>query len=350
MDKTMRFACLVKAGETEIRERPIPKLGPHQVLVRNESCNICTTEYGQWQGKRDHQGYPMCGGHENSGYVAAVGSDVTKVKVGDYVATCESYAGCGTCDFCLQGQFLHCDCSSGTRTEDDYLGEFGFSTYQVDTDKYLFKMNPEIDSACVCFLEPLATVIRGQKKLRLEPAETVVIIGGGTMGILNGLMARAHGTRVIISELIEKKLKVSQDYGFETIDSNKFNVVEEVKRMTDGQMADAVIIAVGAQSANDQALKLIKQLDGRVLYFAAGYPTPMVEIDSNTIHYRRIELIGTYGANIDDFLEASKLINSKVIDPSKLVEEKRFNLSDMQSAFAYAATPGMYRVNVKCQK
>ncbi len=58
-------------------------------------------------------------------------------------------------------------------------------------------MNPELDPGCAGFLEPLATVLKGHKKLRLESFETVVVIGGGTMGMLNALAARARGARVL---------------------------------------------------------------------------------------------------------------------------------------------------------
>jgi len=350
MLKQMTFACLVHKGLAEVRQRPIRELGEHEVLIKNESCNICTTEYGQWLGKREHQGYPMCGGHKNCGYVEAIGKSVTNVAVGDFVTTCGSYKGCDKCEHCLTGEMLYCG-GDYVKDADGYYGEFGFSTHQIWDEKYLFKMNKELDPACACFLEPLATVILGQEKLRVDDGETVVVIGGGTMGILNALYAKAQGARVIVSELIEKKLECAKAYGLEVIDSGKCDPIEKVMELTNGEGADAVIIAVGLTIANDQAIKMLKKLDGRVLYFAAGYPAPEIhDIDSNMIHYRRMELIGTYGANAKEFVKSAKLLNSKAIDPSKLVEPVRYPLTKMQDAFAAAATPGMYRVNVECQK
>ena len=105
------------------------------------------------------------------------------------------------------------------------------------------------------------------------------------------------GCRVLVSELMENKLQAAREMGFPVIDGRKCDPVEEVKRLTDGKGADAVILAVAASKANAQALEMIRKLDGRVLFFGAGYPAPTLDVDSNVIHYRRMELIGTFGGS-----------------------------------------------------
>ena len=83
--KMMRFSVLTEKGQAEVRERLLPEIGPHQALVRQLACNICTTDYGQWMGLREHQGYPMAGGHEGAGVIEAVGEGVKDYKPGDFV-------------------------------------------------------------------------------------------------------------------------------------------------------------------------------------------------------------------------------------------------------------------------
>lgn len=349
MGKTMRFACLTKKGCSVIMERPIPELGSHQVLVKNISNNICTTDYGQWLGLREHQGYPMVGGHEGCGTVEAVGSDVKSCKAGDFVGI-NSYLGCGFCGHCRKGEVSQCPNPPKMITADGFLGEFGFSTHAVWDEGAIVHMNPSLDPACAGFLEPLATVVKGQKKLRLKAFETVVVIGGGTMGMLNALQARASGARVILSEMMPKKVALARKLDFEVIDPSKEDPIARTKELTEGMGADCVIVAVGVTQANKQALEMVKKVDGRVLQFAAGYPAPALEIDSNEVHYRRLEIIGTYGADNEDFEDAARMLNSGMIDVSGLVETERFPLTHMQEAFAAAATPGMYRVCVDCQQ
>ena len=65
----MRFAVLTKAKVAEVHERPLPEMDENQILIKQEACNICTTDYGQWLGLREHQPYPMAGGHEGAGVI-----------------------------------------------------------------------------------------------------------------------------------------------------------------------------------------------------------------------------------------------------------------------------------------
>ncbi len=96
----MRFGgVLTKAKVAEIHERNLPEIRENQVLVKQEACNICTTDYGQWQGLREHQPYPMAGGHECAGIIVQRGSEVREdLAIGDRVAIAYDY--CGECVPC----------------------------------------------------------------------------------------------------------------------------------------------------------------------------------------------------------------------------------------------------------
>lgn len=348
MEKTMRIGCLMKKGCCEVLERRIPDLKPHDVLIKNVACNICTTDYGQWMGLREHQGYPRVGGHEWCGYVEEIGSEVKTCKPGDFVSV-NIYLGCGVCSHCQKGEYSLCK-NPPPLEMDGIAGEFGFSTHAIWDEMSIVHMNPELDPACASFLEPFSTVIRGQRKLRVKPFEDVIVIGGGTMGMLNALYAKAQGARVIVSEMMPKKVALAKKLGFEVIDPSQEDPIARSMELTEGKGADCIIVNVGNAKVNEQALAMVKEIDGRVLFFAAGYPAPALEIDSNVIHYRRIELIGTYGADCEDFELAARMLNNGMIDVSPLVEPERFPLSRMQEAFAAASTVGMYRVCVECQK
>lgn len=342
--KKMRFGCLVKKGAAEVRERELPELGEFDVLLKMKACNICTTDYGQWIGLREHQGYPMAGGHEASGVVVKLGSGVKDLKIGDLAAT--GYEGCGNCEACRNGDVDQCDHLHDNTEDGYYWGFFGFADYAVKNAKGLYKISSQIDPSEAGFLEPLATVLHGTKRLRLKPFETIVVIGAGTMGLINAQAARAYGCRVIVTEMVARKIEKAQAMGFEVVDCNEADPVEEVRRLTDGAGADAVIVAVGAGKANEQALNMLKEMDGRILFFAAGFPVPELKIDSNILHYRRMELIGTFEAKNEDFVEAAKALSTGVIDVSELIEEQKFTLDEIQEAYAYASKPGMYRVSV----
>lgn len=340
----MHFGVLTQKGCAEIRERPLPHMGPDEVLVKQDVCNICTTDYQQWLGKRESRGYPMAGGHESAGTVVDVGDNVTNLQLGDKVAL--TYLTCGSCDGCRRGETCQCiEIGSTIITGDGYLGMFAFADYMVRPARALVKMRAHLAPSEMAFLEPLATVVKGLEKLQVRPMETIVVIGAGTMGLLNALAARVLGCRVIVSELVENKRIVAQNMGFCVIDGNNADSITMVQDLTGGYGCDAVILAVASTEANAQALRMVKKVDGRVLYFGAGYPAPAVEIDSNTIHYRRMELIGTFGAEPRQFCTAADMLNLGVVSVADLVQNC-YPLVEIQQAFVEAATPGKFRVSV----
>ena len=310
--------------------------------------NLCTTDYQQWMGLREHQGYPMAGGHEGAGVVVEVGSAVKTVKEGDFIALGHNTT-CGVCPACRIGDITNCINPRHLReyvSPDGYHGEFGFAQYKVVPERTVYPMNPQLSSAEAGFLEPIATVVMGIEKLRLQPHETCLVVGAGTMGLCNAQVARAYGARVFVSELMENKLEAARKSGFEVIDSGKEDVVARVKELTNGKGVDTVILAVANKVVLDQSLDVLKRLDGRVLVFAAGYPAPKTELDSNLIHYRRIEIIGTYNCGLKEFEIAAQLLNTGAVDVKPMCEPETFPLDRIQDAFAAAATPGMFRVHV----
>src|SRR5699024_12406947 len=102
-----KFAVLTRAKNAEVHERNIPEVGDNQVLNKQETCNICTTDYGQWLGLREHQPYPMAGGHEGSGVIVRKGKNVREeLNIGDHVALAYDY--CGECKSCQIGKTSEC--------------------------------------------------------------------------------------------------------------------------------------------------------------------------------------------------------------------------------------------------
>lgn len=344
--KTTRFAVLEKERCVTIHKRKIPDLKPDEVLIKNGACNICTTDYGQWTGARKNLLFPMAWGHEFAGTIVEVGEEVEGFEVGEMVGI--GYDNCGKCEFCKVGRTSECvELGAGRNklSEDGYHGGFGCSEYVIKPYRSLFKLNQELDPSEAAFVEPVGTVCQGIRKLRVTPGEKVVVIGAGTMGVLNAMVARAEGCDVIITEMMEKKIKVARELGLNVVDASKDDPVEKVMEWTFGKGADCVILAVGVTAANDQALEMIKRYHARILMFAAGYPAPELHIDSNMIHYRKMELIGTFSADKCDFERAAELMRERKIDLSKLVEAK-YKLDDVEKAFEAAIVPGAYRVSI----
>lgn len=342
--KTAKTAVLRGKGQLAMEERALPELNADSVLVKIKACNICTSEYGVYNGSRTRP-YPLVFGHEWAGEVLAVGADVDDLQVGDQVAC--GYEFDPASPESLEGRTGECRRikTANDLNPDGYYGNAGFAEYAVKSKVGLYRIEKGIDPSIGGLLEPIASVLFGLRKLRVKHGETVVVIGAGTMGLLNGLLAREYGARVIISELIPKKLETARASGLEVIDAGSADPVGEVKRLTGGKGADAVILAVGAQPATDQSFEMLKPKRGRVLLFAASYPSPKINLDVNTLHYRKIDIVGTFGADHVDFQAAAGIINQKTINFSPVIES-RYPFAQMEEAMKAACIPGAYRVSV----
>jgi L-iditol 2-dehydrogenase len=216
------------------------------------------------------------------------------------------------------------------------------SQYLTTKTSRIYKINPDLPWEEAAYLEPLATAVHGVRRLRVNPGEDCLVIGAGNLGLVNAQVARAFGANTMVSEIQEQRVKISQELGFPTVNPTTEDLVEACKKFAGDKMMDSVIMAVGATKANDQALSVIG-FDGKVLYFAAGYPAPELHIDSNIIHYREYELIGTMSAAPTDFVLSAKYLSNGTVKTGKLISF-RVPIDDVQKAFELAATPGNYRV------
>lgn len=343
-----KTAVLTAVETAEVIDRELPELGEHDVLVKIDANNICTSEYGAFNGARKRP-LPLVFGHEWAGTVVEVGSAVDSVAVGDYIASGYQYDPYS--EPSREGRTSECTKlqSADHPNPDGYFGNAGCASYAVAKEVACYKIDKGIDPSVAALLEPLGTCCAGFRRFGIEYGQTVVVIGAGTMGVLNALVAKAHGCRVIITEMMPKKLETAAKLGLETIDVSKCDPVEKVRELTGGKGADGVIIAVGASGAYAQALEMAKEKRAHLLIFAAGYPAPKWELDPNTVHYRRMVIVGSYGADAVDFREAASMINMGAADFSQLVEEK-IPLDKIQEAFEEACKPGMYRISVQCQE
>ncbi len=340
-----KTAVIEDVRKTSVRNFDMPEPGPDEVLVKIHACNICTTDWQTWAGLRASRKpqFPFAPGHEMAGEIVATGSAVRPdLKIGDHVAF--GHMGCGECYFCRAGKMARCQHRIGRLILDGVPGSFGMGQYLVAKTSRVYKINPNLPYEEAGYLEPVATAIHGNRRLRVKPGEDVLVIGAGNLGLVNAQVARAFGARVMVSEILPERVELARALGFPTVNPAHEDIVKVTMDFTDGKGMDAVILAVGSTKANEQALSVIG-LTGRVLFFAAGYPQPELRVDPNTIHYREWELIGAMSAAPEDFQLSAKYLSEGIVKTGNLISYK-ISLNDVQHAFELAATPGNYRVSV----
>ena len=133
--------------------------------------------------------------------------------------------------------------------------------------------------------------------------------------------------------------------GFDKLlDPMEADFENKIKDFTNNQGPNAIIIAVGANKAYEQAFTVAPVLC-RILLFAANFPAPEWNITPNLVHYKLWEIIGAYGATLKDYQKSADLLSSRELQIDPLIEA-RFPLSDIQKAFEKASTPGNFRVSL----
>lgn len=346
-----RYGVIVATRRAEVHSRKISAMEDNDVLINMKTCNICTTDYMLWAGAR-RRPLPEAGGHEGAGVVAAIGRNVKGLEVGDHVAIgCPT---CGECYYCGRGlNLLLCENTTLPSSKDqpnapgrrEDRGSFGFGEYRVGDKGTFYGVSKNLSFAEAGFLEPVATVIHGMKKVNIKPGEHMLVIGAGTMGLLNAQVGRLYGAQVVVSELLKRKLQVSQELGFLALDRSNSDIETAIKEATGGRGPGVIIVATGAEEAYKDAFQLAPKLS-RILIFAAGYPPPKTMASANDIHYNLWSIIGTYAASRVDFMEAAELLSNGYVDTKPLLEAS-YPLDNIQEAYKEAAAKGKYRVTVK---
>ncbi|MCM8759261.1 MAG: zinc-dependent dehydrogenase [Candidatus Omnitrophica bacterium] len=292
-----KAAVLKDIERLEIEDRIIPSPGDHEILIRIKSCAICGTDIKVYHHGHKHIVFPRVTGHELSGIVEKIGKDVVGYKEGDRVAVAPAIP-CGSCYYCRKGWQSMCDNLKAI----GYHFDGGFAEYMIVPETAVkngcVNKIPEgvsFDHAAIA--EPLACVINGQQLSKVEMGDTVLILGAGPIGCLHAELAKNIGaSKVILTDIVQQRLEMASFTGAITINSKEINLKEFLADITNGRMADRVIVAVGVPEAQEQSLELVAKR-GSVNFFG-GLPkeSPFAKLNTNILHYGESFITGTHGS------------------------------------------------------
>ena len=301
----MKFkrAFLAEPGRFIIQEvEEVP--GDNEVQIKVASCGLCNWELNHWKGYITDGGYPMPLGHESAGVVVAVGSNVTRFKVGDKVSA--------------------------------LYGPGAFAEYLTCTQDAVVKLEDHINPKYVLG-EPLKCIITVLESVAPKAGDYGVVLGCGPMGqwCIQGLSGNLLAGLIAV-DIDDGKLAVAKKFGAtHTINSRTENVEERIREITEGHMADFVIEGTGIPALLDGCQDWLRTGRGKLIIMSA-YETGPSSFDFRKAVAKSLDVFVPHPGHclnpMDDMRRAIALVNKGTFNVEELVSHE-FKLDDIQTAF-----------------
>jgi len=264
--------------------------------------------------------HPLVVGHEASGVIAAIGSAVESVSVGDKVAI-EPGFPCRRCTFCKNGSYNLCSNMKFAAAPPDTHG--CLNKFWVAPEDFVYKISEEVNLQEAIVVEPTAVAVHAARLAKIKYGQDVVIMGSGTVGLLCGAVAKAFGAkRVILVDIMEKKLEFARNFvECETFLTNirttgEENAAQILERFNISGGVDAVIEASGAELSVQTGMMALK-LGGS--YVQTGIGKPKIEVPILVLSEKELRVRGCFRYGPGDYDIALDLISQGHVKPKALL-------------------------------
>ncbi len=311
----------------ELTELDKPEVsGPHDVVVKIGGAGVCRTDLhileGQWAEKSQVQ-LPYTIGHENAGWVDAVGSAVTNVAVGDKVIL-HPLITCGLCRACRFGDDVHCENSAFPGIDTNG----GYAEYLKTSARSCVKIDDALEPADVAALADAGlTAYHAVAKAarRLHPGDRLVMIGSGGLGHIGIQVAKAlTPAELIVIDRNPDALKLAESIGADRGVLADGSHVEQVLELTGGHGAEVVVDFVGENGSTKEGLAMTRRAgDYSVVGYGENVDVPTIDLVSTEVN-----VIGNLVGSYNDLVELMALAAAGRVT----LHTQKYALDDFQSA------------------
>ncbi len=336
----MQVARLYDFGDIRVEEAVRPEVGPDDILVQARACGICSGDIMPWYIRRKA---PLVLGHEPVGVVAEVGKTVRDFKPGERVYV-HHHAPCFECSACRRGEYVQCATWRATNLKPGGMAEYFLVSAANQRDT--LKLPDSVDDANGVLVEPAACVIKSLRRSGLKRGESILIIGLGIMGMMHVKLARHMGAGTIIgADLFERRARRATELGADHgIVVSGDNLVDQVREVTRGAMADVVIVGPGSGKAINTGIAAAGK-GATVVQFTATPPEEEMIVRPHDLYFNETRLVPSYSCGPEETRESLRLVEQGVISASELVTHQ-FPLQQITEAFATAQKPEALKVVV----
>ncbi|MGB8454941.1 MAG: zinc-dependent alcohol dehydrogenase family protein [Anaerocolumna sp.] len=312
----MKSAVFYGKHDLRIEELKKPEPKEKEVLIRIMACGVCGTDVHIYEGDKGAADCPSGTvlGHEFSGIVEAVGELVTIYKPGDRVCI-DPNALCGECYYCKSGIGHFCEEMIGIGT----TCNGGFSEYCAVPQSQVYKIADDTTFEEAAMAEPVACCLHGIDMCNIKPGNTVLVIGGGMIGLIMLQLAKLNGaSTIVLIEPVEQKREMAAKLGADLCINSSDDITSILKEHKIYRF-DVVIECAGLIKTIAQAIELAGK-KSIVMMFGLTKPDDMVSIKPFELFKKEIELKASF---INPYTQsrAVNLIDTKKIDVSSMVSK-----------------------------
>ena len=329
----MRQAILVAPKHIEFKEVPAPKaedLNEHQILVNIKRIGICGSEIHSYHGLHPATFYPVVQGHEYSGVVMAVGSEVTVCKPGDHI-TARPQLVCGKCNPCKRGQYNVCEHLRVQAFQADGAAQ---DFFVVDDDR-VAKLPEGMSLDYGAMIEPSAVGAHASNRTDVK-GKNVVVSGAGTIGNLIAQFCIARGAKnVLITDVSDLRLAKARECGIKhTLNITKKTLKEAAQELF-GEEGYQVGFEVAGVEVSIRSLMETIEKGSNIVVVAVFAKDPALSMFYLGEH--ELRLIGSMMYRHEDYLTAIDYVSKGIVNLKPLVSN-RFAFEEYDDAYKFIDT------------
>ncbi len=327
MRNTMRAAVYHALDDIRLEDRPVPEIGPGELLLKTLACGLCGGETMAWYKKAE----PKVLGHEPIGEVVEVGAGVTDFKRGDRLFI-NHHVGRVNSHWSRRGHFTRDPFYSKMKLDPGGVCEYYRVTAQhLAMDAHI--LLDSISTEAAVTIEPWSCVLSGLKVCNIQPGDTVAVVGAGFMGQGFVHLAPLFGAgKVVALDFSDWRLEKAREFGAtHTINPKKQDAVEAMRALNNGRLADTVVVIAPFPSAWKQAMDLVEV--GGCLHLGAPLPPGANWVqDGNKAYFDQITVTSRYSSDHTDTYSYIRLLEAGRIKADQAISH-RFGIEDAAEAF-----------------
>ncbi len=312
----MQQVRLVAERTLVVEDAPQPVIGPGEALVRVGAVGICGSDVHAFHGRHPFVHPPMVMGHEFGGTLAALGSPLPGLQIGQMV-TVEPSVVCGKCENCRRGRYNIC-------ANLQVLGCVGWFGAQAEYVRIPAAKIVPLPAGWTAergaLVEPVAVAVHAVRQGGVPEGERVVVFGAGPIGLMTLQVCKVLGAgQVAVIDLVPARLERARAFGADHVIQGGDDVVDAVHQLWGREGVDRVFDCVAVAQTVDQSVRVARK---GIRIVIVGVPSGVVPVNLAFVQDRELELVGTLMYRREDFEETIRLMDTGRVTPEQMITHR----------------------------